>query len=194
MLFVLIGACNSDRLEISEADKKSTEKIQSTETSDVVEDGCETAFAKKPDGCNWVPYVFAENSNSNPDGWQSLNLTQNRWGWAVRIPGTGEATFPLWAGAAKNDVSKGTQVGEVIINNNGSYTTITYTIYEGYAMTELHIYASYSEPTTIAPGQYGYTREFSVGVQEYSDVFNVKSNGGEYGFWIIAHAVVCAVD
>ena len=39
LLFVVIGACNKDSLEISEAEKRPTEKIQSTETSDTDDDG-----------------------------------------------------------------------------------------------------------------------------------------------------------
>ncbi|MDN3641650.1 hypothetical protein QWY87_02985 [Lutimonas halocynthiae] len=196
LLFVVISACNKDSLDISEAEKRPTEKMQSTETSDTDDEGCETAFAKWHQVCEWVGYVFASNRNANPEQLASLGLTQNRWGWAINIPdGHNNATygfnFELWSGAGKNDTNKGTLVGNVNVKRiDDSGLIVTYSVFEGYSIKEIHIYANDAVPTTIAPGQFGFTREFDPGVETFSKEFVAEDKDGD-GVWLIPHAVIC---
>lgn len=191
LLVLVIGACNSDGLD--ETNFNSTTLSKSDASKEDMDDGCETAFAKYHPFCEWYGYVFVTDEKSNPDGFPSLNLTKNRWGWAVNIKARKTHTFDLWAGAAKNDTSKGTKVGEVTISYDGLKTIVSYSIFEGFTMKEAHIYADDVPPTTIAPGQYGYTTEFSNGVTSYTVELDVRGNRDGSGLWVIAHAVVCAV-
>lgn len=145
---------------------------------------CETAFAKGG-------YVFASDSKSNPEGLPSLNLTKNRWGWAINVTANGTTTYEIWKGAGLNDTSKGELVGTLTVTKNGSLVTVTYNLTDD-VMSELHIYVGDSKPTTTAPGQYGFTKNFEPPVTSFTKTFSVTDSNGD-GIWIIAHAVSCAV-
>ena len=146
-------------------------------------DICETAFGKG----GWV---FASSPRANPENLPSLNLTRQNWGWAVNIDGNGDHIYDIWAGAGKNDVSKGTLVGTLIVSTFGDQVDVTYMLDPGYFMYEVHIYAGDFAPTTIAPGQFGHTVEFENGASSYSHTFTIEDTDDD-GIWIIAHAVVC---
>jgi hypothetical protein len=143
---------------------------------------CETAFAKGG-------YVFTTDKKSNPEKLPSLNLTKNRWGWAINMLSPGAGSYSIYAGAGLNDVSKGTKVGTLSVGWDGSNATVTYSL-SGAVMKEVHIYASDTKPTTLAPGQYGYTQYFDPAVTGHSVTFNVTDTNGD-GIWLIAHAVSC---
>lgn len=149
----------------------------------------ETAFAKGT-------HVWTTDKKSNPDNLPSLNLTKNRWGWAINLTNTGEYTYDIWAGAGLNKIypanPKAVKVGTLTVDWDGSSATITYNMFAGYYLQEVHIYASDYKPTTLAPGQYGYPTEgytvdnlstFSYNVLSLSDTDND-------GVWIIGHALV----
>ena len=194
-MIALFSACESDSLDLTESKNQelfNKKESLKTETSDV--NGCETAFAKFIDICEFDGYVFASNSNSNPEGYPTLDLSPGRWGWAANIaPGWWQEKFELWAGAGKNDTSKGVHVGNVIVRSVSAtgLLRVTYKIFPDYTMSELHIYANDLKPTTIAPGQFGFTKEFSPGTDSFTYDFNVKDTDGD-GVWVIAHAVICS--
>lgn len=144
---------------------------------------CETAFAKGG-------FVFTTTKTSNPEKLPSLNLSKNRWGWAINLPSSPTAgVYNIYAGAGLNDITKGAKVGTLSVDWNGSVATINYSITTG-VMEEIHIFASDKKPTTVAPGQYGYTKDFEPPVTVHSASFNVSDTDGD-GIWIIAHAVSC---
>jgi len=140
-----------------------------------------TAFAYG----NWV---FASNDNANPDGMPSLELTDQRWGWAINIAEAGSTNHDLWVGAALNDITKGILVGSVNVDYDGTQVTVTYNLDETFYIGEAHIYASDFKPTTITPGQYGNVYEFDELLSNFSGSYDVTDTDGD-GIWIIAHAV-----
>jgi hypothetical protein len=143
--------------------------------------GCETAFA-------YGTHVFASDAKANPaPSLPSLRLTRNRWGWAIRRTSTGTTTHNVYAGAGLNDISKGTLVGTVSINWSGTTAVVTYNLATGVVMTEAHLYAGSTPPTTIAPGQYGNNASFTTPVSSHT--FTVPLAGSVA--WFIVHAVVC---
>ncbi|QOI96877.1 MAG: hypothetical protein HRU69_04935 [Flammeovirgaceae bacterium] len=153
----------------------------------------ETAFAKG----NWV-FVQGGCNEFNPECLPGLNIS-NRWGWAINADEPLEFSFDIYAGAAKNDITKGTKVGRlaveyatVVINGNPTAIgTITYIIDTGWTMKELHIYAADNRPTTAAPGQYGHTVKFPSGSTYYQYTINFADpDVVNDGVWFIAHAVV----
>lgn len=156
------------------------------ETNEPPEVTCETAFGKG----GWV---FTTDKKSNPENLSSLKLTKNRWGWAINVTADGETTYDLWAGAGLNKTANGTLVGTVTVTKAGDQVTVAYNITSG-SMSELHVYASDCKPTTLAPGQYGYTRYFDPGATSHTAEFIIVNDStcpGD-GIWIIAHAVVCS--
>ncbi len=140
-----------------------------------------TAFAKG----NWV---FASDTNSNPEDLPSLDLTDSRWGWAININEIGSYEYELWVGAGLNDISKGILVGNVNVDFNDSQVTVTYNLSETYLIGEAQVYASDFTPTTIAPGLYGNIYEFDDLQTTFTDTYDVNDTDGD-GIWIIAHAV-----
>jgi hypothetical protein len=144
---------------------------------------CNTAFAKGG-------YVFVTDKKSNPEGLKSLNLTRNRWGWAVNVTATGTTTHHVWAGAGLNKTSNGMLVGTATVAWDGNYATVTYSLTSPNVMEEVHIYAGDSAPTTTAPGQYGNTAYFDPKTSTYSTTLAASDTNGD-GIWIIAHAVAC---
>ena len=140
-----------------------------------------TAFAKG----GWV---FTTDKKSNPEKLPSLNLTRNRWGWAINLQSAGTTTYELWNGAGLNYTSKGKLVGTVTVDYDGSVATVTYDLNSGFSIGEAHIYAGDFKPTTLAPGQYGHTAYFDPTATTYSASFDVTDTNGD-GVWFIVHAV-----
>lgn len=153
----------------------------------------ETAFAKfDKTGAFGTGFVFTTGNNSNPEWYATLALTKNRWGWAGNFTTDGTYTFDVWAGAGLNNTANGTWVGTLTIMKSGNDVTVSYNM-SGYSMQEVHIYAGDFMPTTIAPGQYGYTESFGPLPEDYATShttsFTIEDTNGD-GIWIIAHAVV----
>ena len=145
---------------------------------------CETAFAKGG-------YVFTTDKKSNPEKLPSLNLIKNRWGWAINLTSPGETTYQIWKGAGLNNTANGELVGTVTVNWTGTEVTVNYNLPDD-VMKELHIYAGDLKPTTVAPGQYGYTQYFDPSVPNHTATLSVADTNGD-GIWLIAHAVSCEV-
>lgn len=144
----------------------------------------ETAFGKG----GWV---WTTNKNSNPEKLPSLALTKSRWGWAINVKTPGVSTHDIWAGAGLNNTANGMKVGTLTVNWNGAQAEVSYDLFSGYVMEEVHIYAADEKPTTVAPGQYGYPEAGydAGGVRNFTHTVPLADAAGD-GVWLIAHAVV----
>jgi hypothetical protein len=145
---------------------------------------CETAFAKGE-------YVFTTGKKSNPEKLGSLGLTKNRWGWAIELTEAGDTEYEIWAGAGLNDTGKGVHVGTLNVSWDGSQATVTYIMFDGYCLEEVHLFADDGKPNTIAPGQFGNTVEFDPNDNFYEFVNIPLVDTDDGSVWLIAHAVVC---
>jgi len=136
--------------------------------------GCDTAFAYDGDVATCFLYID--------------KLGSNRWGWTNGPLGPGTYTFDVYAGAGQCDLSKGTLVGTVTVDYDGSTATVTYNINPDCTMSEAHVYVGSIQlpekdgSPTVAPGQYPASGT-TAGPYEVSDL-----SGDIY---VIAHAVVC---
>jgi hypothetical protein len=153
---------------------------------------CQTAFAKG----NKITvvadhHVFTTDPKANPEVLPSLALTKNRWGWAIKVKKGVPADYPIWAGAALNNTKKGRLVGNLHVEWDGSNVSVAYQLSGANLLEEVHVYASDTPPTTIAPGQYGYTEFFNPKVKNHSANIGVTDDNNDGEMWLIAHAVVC---
>lgn len=117
----------------------------------------------------------------------SLGLTQSRWGWQNGPLGPGSYTQPLYAGAAQNDISKGSLAGQLSIAYDGATANVGYQMNAGYVLDATHLYVGTSNVTTISPGLYGNTHDLTGAT---SDSFSVGGFSGE-PIYVVAHAVAC---
>jgi len=145
---------------------------------------CETAFAKG----GWV---WTTNRKSNPESLPSLDLTRNRWGWAINLTSTGHSEYPIYAGAGLNKISNGTLVGTLDVDWDGALATVRYQMLPGYSMEEVHLYAADGAPLTIAPGQYGNLDSFDPAASSYTFTVELSDADAAGGVWLVAHAAVC---
>jgi hypothetical protein len=118
----------------------------------------------------------------------------NRWGWTNGI--TSDVEMPIYAGAGQCDVSKGTLVGTLKVDIEGTTATITYEMNDGYKLEETHLYVGSTKYVpfekggkvnyTVAPGQYPTIHDLTGAT---SDTYTVTlpTTGPIY---LIAHAVV----
>ncbi|MCD4683547.1 MAG: hypothetical protein K8R86_09720 [Bacteroidales bacterium] len=121
-------------------------------------------------------------------------LNGNRWGWTNGPLSSGIYDFELWAGAGQCDLSKGTLVGTLNIDYDGSIATVTYSMDAGFTLNETHLYIG-DEPVpqknngqyTVAPGQYPYKHDDLNGAN--SDTYVVDGLSGD--IYVIGHAVAC---
>lgn len=191
-LVLIISGCTSGNLEEIEFDSITLSK-KTNLNKDSENENCETAYAKFHPFCKWDGYVFSDGKKINPDGFPSLGWKANKWGWVTNIPDNHNRTqsFELWAGAAQNNTAKGTLVGDVeFIRTNNSDLTVNYTTLPGYHLESIHIYVGDIKPMDLGPGQYGFTREFSEEITNFSADFSAIDTDSD-GIWVIAHAVVC---
>jgi hypothetical protein len=133
-------------------------------------------------------YVFTTDKKSNPERLPSLSLTKNRWGWAINLTAAGTTTYDIWNGAGLNYTSKGHKVGTATVDFTGTQVTVTMNYFSGYGFEEAHIYADDFKPTTLAPGQYGYTEYYNPVAGSDSYTFAVADTNGD-GIWLIVHSV-----
>lgn len=153
--------------EVAEA-----EKIESSEPGALSRDfgtvrGCETAFAK------------------GDRSFVDLGLTKSRWGWQVGPLDEGTHQAELWAGAGKNDTSKGALVGTLTVEVSGRQVRVTYETEAGNRLMETHLYVGTKDVQTISPGKLGHQHELD---EARSDTFEVS---GAAPVNLVAHAVVC---
>jgi len=118
----------------------------------------------------------------------------SNWGWTNGPLGPGYYEFELWAGAAGCDRSKGTLVGWLNVDYDGSTAIVTYNVYEGNYMTATHLYVGNDRlpknkmgNETVAPGQYPYSHDPLANVT--IDSYTVTGLSGD--IYVVAHADVC---
>jgi hypothetical protein len=123
-----------------------------------------------------------------------LDCGFSNWGWTNGPLGPGYYEFELWAGAAGCDISKGTLVGWLSVDYDGSTAIVTYNLYEGNYMTATHLYVGSDRlpknkngKETVAPGQYPYAHAPLDDVT--TDSYTVTGLSGN--IYIVAHADVC---
>jgi hypothetical protein len=147
---------------------------------------CDTAFAYGGDYATCFQ-EFDFDGDGRPDF--------QRWGWTNGPLEAGEYEFQIYAGAGQCDLSKGTLVGSLTVNYDGSSATVTYTMKPGYYLEETHLYVGndvlpkvQQGPKwvyTVAPGQYPYSHDLDG---ETTDTYTVAASGNIY---VIAHAANC---
>lgn len=126
----------------------------------------------------------------------SPSLSTNRWGWTNGPIGPGSYSFPIYAGAGKCDIGKGTLVGSLAVTYNGASANVSYSMASGFTLDETHLYIG-SEPFprdpngsfTVAPGQYGNIHDLTAAS---SDSFTVSGLSGSV--YVIAHASTCSTS
>jgi hypothetical protein len=142
----------------------------------------ETAFA-------WGDTCFLD-IDADGDG----NGDFNRWGWTIGplSPDAGTLSSNIYAGAGQCDLTKGTLVGELTVDYEGSTVTVTYTADAGYHFDETHLYVGneilprdVNGNYTVAPGQYSEVDEYEVPVTTVTYVINDVSGT----IHVVAHAV-----
>jgi hypothetical protein len=151
----------------------------------------ETAFAKPdkatPNGNNGG-YIFASDNKANPDGYFNWDLTKMRWGWGGKFnisTSTFPMELPLWAGCGLNNTTNGVQVGTVTLSKSATQLIVTYNTISPFTFNEVHIYLGATKPSTIAPGQYGFT--WSTITPDNNEQFTFDLPSGD--FYFIGHAV-----
>jgi hypothetical protein len=139
---------------------------------------CNTAYARS----RCYSHCFSE--------W---GFNSNNWGWTNGPLGIGCYRFPIYAGAAQCDISKGKHVGYLNVYYDGSKAVVTYNMFYGHKMTETHLYIG---PTPIppnnkpgVPGQYPYHDDDATLVTDTMVRYVIPLDGGD--IYIIAHANVC---
>lgn len=110
----------------------------------------------------------------------------NRWGWQITVNAGDTFTRQIWAGAAQNDTSKGTYVGDLQISYDGSTLTVNYVMNAPFFMQETHLYAGTVETDTASPGQFGNLHDLDNAT---FDSYQIMISGSTV--YVVAHAVVC---
>jgi hypothetical protein len=114
-------------------------------------------------------------------------LVGGNWGWTNGPLSAGSYEFAIYAGAGQNDLDKGTLVGTLSVDYDGATALVTYVMYEGFFMTETHLYVGNNQtPGTAAPGQLGNIRSGLDKVT--SDSYTITGLSGD--IYVMAHAVV----
>jgi len=131
------------------------------------EEDCETAFA------------IGQQTFIN------LGLTDSRWGWQIgplEAPASHEAS--IYAGAGQNDLTKGTRVGTLQVDYDGTNVTVSFHALPDYEITETHVYIGIEPVEVIAPGQFLFGGEGQP-------IYTVGGLDGE-PIYVVGHAVVCS--
>lgn len=122
-----------------------------------------------------------------------LSLGFKNWGWTNGPLEPNYYEFEIWAGAGKCNLDKGTLVGTLTIDYDGSTATVTYMMNAGWAMDYTHLYVG-SEMLprnakgdfTTSPGQYPSIHYSEGGAT--SDTHTVLGLSGD--IYVVAHAAV----
>lgn len=145
---------------------------------------CETAFAY--DGTGAGSFLLIDE-----DGDGTFDF--NRWGWTIGPLTAGNYTYDIYAGAGQSDITKGTLVGELTVDYDGSNYTVTFSTFSGFSMDENHLYVGneilprdVNGELTVAPGQYP-TIHDDLNSASFDSYFGSASGD----IYVVAHAVVC---
>jgi len=150
------------------------------------EQECETAFAFGGESAACFLDID-EDGDGNGDF--------NRWGWSNGPLGPGAYTFEVYAGAGQCDLQKGTYVGTLSVDYDGSMATVTYDADPSGAWfwEETHLYVgneilarNVNDNFTVAPGQFPNIHD---DVDSTTDTYVVEGLSGD--IYVVAHAVSC---
>ncbi|WP_223551534.1 T9SS type A sorting domain-containing protein [Aestuariivivens sp. NBU2969] len=174
---------------------------------------CGTAFAVRTADVGGFDSVVEDDSQ---DTYSSCfrNDGFKRWGWTNTITNYGTYTYSVYRGAGRCDLSKGTYVGDLIVEykDDGtvhfSYDLLTWDDDKDantpevplYLISEVHLFVGCdpyptkpnSEEWTVAPGQYPYNANIPDGT--YHSGWQATKTGVTGSFYFIAHAVICDRD
>jgi hypothetical protein len=128
-------------------------------------------------------YANGDNSYGTPASEADCFIPDfSQWGWTNKI-NAGTYTWPLWAGAAGCDTSKGTLVGTVTVTYSGSTgpVGVTYDIFQGFLLGDTHVYSGCTKYPKIGP-------KFTVAPGQYTNT------GCATNAWVIVHALVGIPD
>jgi len=141
-----------------------------------------TGSASASDSCDVldVQYHTAYGQGDDVTNTCFDELGADNWGWVNGdgiysiLPGSTHV-WPVWAGAAQCDTSKGTYVGTVEVEYDGTDVFVTWNIDSPHILGDTHVYAGLDmvPPGGFAPGQY-----------EIYGPFNNET------IYIIVHAIV----
>jgi hypothetical protein len=149
-------------------------------------DGTETAWAY---GCDDATCF----STIDEDGDGTPDFT--KWGWTNGpLSEVGIYYFDIYAAAGQCDLTKGTLVGELIVDFDGTQALVEFTTCGSYYLDETHLYVGneilprdVNGEYTVAPGQFDYKHEnLPQGTQ--SDFYAPIAVTAP--FYVVAHAVV----
>ncbi|HLP59453.1 MAG TPA: hypothetical protein VK186_11510 [Candidatus Deferrimicrobium sp.] len=113
----------------------------------------------------------------------------NRWGWQITVNAGIPLTRMIYAGAAQNDTTKGTYVGDLLVVYDGSLLTVNFIMKSPFVMQETHLYAGTVETDTAAPGLFGNFHDLENATSDSYQLQIKQINGNP--IYIVAHAVVC---
>ncbi len=115
------------------------------------------------------------------------------WGWSNGPLGPNYYEFEIWAGAAKCNLAKGTLVGTLTVDYDGSTAIVAYMMDAGWTMGFAQLYVD-GEPLprgdgdyTVAPGRYPY----KYYVDGPTHTFTVTGLSGD--IYVVAHTDVFPV-
>lgn len=139
-----------------------------------VAEGCETAFAFGDRNGD----LLLDKGDLELDDF----LKTKRWGWQLAVRKGDSFTVPIYAAAGKNDISKGTLVGELDVTYKESKeVAVAYRMLSGFSLDETHLYVGTRYLPKVAPGTYGHSGSDSYIVTLKTDAPTV---------YVVAHAVV----
>ncbi|MCI5120181.1 MAG: hypothetical protein D3908_03115, partial [Candidatus Electrothrix sp. AUS4] len=118
-----------------------------------------------------------------------LGITNARWGWQVTVDNGDDFTKPIYAGAGQNDITKGTEVGELAVSYLNGKLTVTYQMLDGFVMEDLHLNVSEDDLVSIAPGSYTVVKEGLADGEESESTFTFTDLSAA-SMNVVAHAVV----
>ncbi len=123
-----------------------------------------------------------------------LGIT-TRWGWTNGPLPEGLYTFDIYAAAGNNVLANGTLVGELTVDYQDGVAVVTYTMFEGFTLEEVHLYVGNDLSVIVkqgqnyvlsaAPGQFPYTQS-DITLTSYTFVVSDL----EGAIYVAAHAVV----
>jgi hypothetical protein len=117
--------------------------------------------------------------------WDIPEIKNNRWGWTQSFDGSNIiVTKDFWAGAGKNDTTKGTDVGDVTVEVTDTKVYVSINMHPGSSLDGVHIYYEDAQPDKTNPG--GFT--LNDGSPYSGKVYEFDNDGD---FWLIVHAGVC---
>ena len=135
------------------------------------EEGCEDAFAFGPEELDDF-------------------LQTKRWGWQITIKNDEEVETPIYAGVAKNDISKGVQVGRLHITSLDGLLTASFFMFDGSVMSQTALYVGEKKVPTAAPEQYGNSHGRLMNGDEDKYVVDLTSFSGDT-VYVVAYAKIC---